>query len=44
MNQVFDQEAYGKILSHTLNDCRQLREFDCSGCGFVHPKCFFDMC
>lgn len=44
LGQVFDEEPYGKILSHLLNDCRQLREFDISGCEFYHPKCFFDMC
>lgn len=40
---MFDEEAYGKILNHTLNDCRQLKEFDASGSEFLHPKCFFDM-
>jgi hypothetical protein len=41
---LFDEEPYGKILCHLLNDCRQLREFDVSQCEFFHPKCFFDMC
>lgn len=41
---LFDEEPYGKTLCHLLNDCRQLKEFDASGCEFFHPKCFFDMC
>jgi hypothetical protein len=43
-NMYFDDEIHGKILAHLLNDCRTLREFDCSNCEFFHPKVFFDMC
>jgi hypothetical protein len=44
LGMSFDEDAYGKILCHLLNDCMQLKEFDLSQCEFQHPKCFFDMC
>ena len=44
LGMLFDEEPYGKIISHLLNDCRQLKEFDASNCEFFHPKCFFEMC
>ena len=41
---LFDEEQFGKSICHLLNDCRSLREFDCSYSEFYHPKVFFEMC
>jgi hypothetical protein len=40
----FDHEFQGKSVGRMLSDSRSLRELEISGCEFIHPKAFYDMC
>jgi hypothetical protein len=44
IGHLFDQEMYGKILSHLLDQTPNLEELDLSDSCFAHSLCFYELC